>query len=319
VEAKSTQTPAGKGRVLRLGTRGSVLAMAQSRWVAAELERCWPGIGVELRPVATSGDALGDRSLGEMGGKGLFTKELEQALVAGELDVAVHSLKDVPVTMPLVAQEELVIEAIPRREDVRDVLVSLRARSLAQLPRGARVGTSSLRRRCQLLAARPDLRIEPLRGNIDTRLRRLREGQWDAVVVAMAGLRRSGLFDAGWMVPLEPQEMLPAPGQGALAVQCRREDQATRRLLAPLNDRETAVCVQAERRLVELLQGDCRSPIAALAMEEGGMLSLIGAVGGRDGDPPVLKARARAAEGEAAAMEVYGLLKQQEAESSGRE
>ena len=308
------------GSVLRLGTRGSLLALTQSRWVAAQLQRRCPDVRVELRIVTTSGDKAADQPLRDVGGKGLFTKEIEQALLAREVDLAVHSLKDVPVTMPLVAQEDLVIEAIPPREDPRDALVSLGADSIEALPAGARVGTTSLRRRCQLLAARPDLRIEPLRGNIDTRLRKLREGQFDAVVLAMAGLRRTGLFDAGYMVALEPELMLPAPGQGALALQCRRDDQATRRILAMMNDGDTARCVRAERRVVELLGGDCHSPIAALANMAGDMLVLDVAVGRRDGMPPVFRARAKAADAETAASDVHASLEAQGAVASpGRE
>ena len=279
---------------LRLGTRGSLLARTQSQWVADELMRIDCKLRVELRIFKTSGDQVTDGPLHEVGGKGLFTKELEQALLAGEIDFAVHSYKDVPVTMPLVDQSDLIVAATPKREDPRDVLATRSAPSkLADLPRGARVGTGSLRRRCQLLATRPDFIIEPVRGNIDTRLRKLRDGQYDALVLALAGLRRTGLFDPSTMTVVDTDELLPAPGQGALALQCRRRGQRTREILGSLNDPDTAASVAAERALVSLLEGDCRSPIAALATVEADTLVLRAAVGARGGDPPVVRASVR--------------------------
>lgn len=280
---------------LRLGTRGSLLARTQSMLVAHQLEREHPGLRVELRIFKTSGDQIADRPLHEFGGKGLFTKELEQALLAGEVDFAVHSFKDVPVTMPLVDPSDLVIAAVPPREDPRDVLVS-RTASIESLPPGARVGTGSLRRRCQLLALRPDLAVESVRGNIDTRLRKLRDGRYDAIVLAAAGVRRAGLFDDASMSAIDARVMLPAPGQGALALQCRRADGPTRRLLSALNHAETAACVAAERAVVAALEGDCHSPIAALATVSNGRMRLDAAVGARDGSPPVLRASAQNAE-----------------------
>jgi hydroxymethylbilane synthase len=209
---------------LRLGSRASLLALAQSNLIAAELMRLHPDLQIELIPIKTTGDRITDRPLREAGGKGLFTKELEQALLRNEIDFAVHSFKDVPITMPLVDQADLITAAVPQREDPRDVLISLSARSIQALAPGARVGTGSLRRRCQLLRARPDLTIEPIRGNIDTRLQKLRRGEFDAIVLALAGLRRSGLFDPSTMFPIDPDDLLPAPGQGALSLQCRRND-----------------------------------------------------------------------------------------------
>lgn len=279
---------------LRLGTRGSLLARTQSQLVASAVEAAHPGVRVELVTIKTTGDRIADQPLHAFGGKGLFTKELEQALLAGDVDFAVHSFKDVPVTMPLVEQSNLIIAAVPKREDARDMLVGGGAASIDHLPPGARVGTGSLRRRCQLLHARPDLIVEPIRGNIDTRLRKQREGAYDAIILAMAGVRRAGLFDAGMMAAIDAVEMVPSPGQGALALQCRRDDGRTRELLAALNDAPTATCVAAERELVLLLQGDCHSPIAALAefLPPGGQgrkkMQLRAAVGGRDGEPPVL-------------------------------
>jgi hydroxymethylbilane synthase len=278
---------------LRLGTRGSLLARTQSQLVANALEQAHPGLRVELVAVRTTGDRITDRPLHDVGGKGLFTKELEQGLLAGEIDFAVHSFKDVPVTMPLVDQTELVIAAVPRREDSRDVM-AVRDASATALPGGARVGTSSLRRRCQLLETGGGYSILPLRGNIDTRLRKLRDSEYDAIVLAMAGLLRAGLYDASFMRPLEPEMMLPAPGQGALALQCRGGDERTVALLRPLNDPDTAQCVDAERAVVAALEGDCHSPIAALAtVAENGRPSHVHlrvAVGARDGVPPVLRA-----------------------------
>jgi hydroxymethylbilane synthase len=199
---------------LRLGTRGSLLARTQSMMVADLLERANPGVRVEMRIIRTTGDVVVDRPLHDVGGKGLFTKELEQALLAGEIDFAVHSFKDVPVTMPLVDQSDLLVAAVPAREDPRDVLVSRAAKYIEDLPQGARVGTGSLRRRCQLIQLRPDLLVEPVRGNIDTRMRKMQEGQYDAVVLALAGVKRTELFDPEFMNPIAPEQMLPAAGQG---------------------------------------------------------------------------------------------------------
>jgi hydroxymethylbilane synthase len=250
---------------LRLGTRGSLLATAQSRLVIEQLRALHPHVTVELVTIKTTGDRITDRPLYEEGGKGLFTKEIEQALLDGRIDFAVHSFKDVPVTMPLVDQSRLTFAAVPAREDVRDVLVAPRSMRLEELPRGARVGTSSLRRAVQLRAIRADLEPVPIRGNIDTRLRKLRNGEYDAIVLAMAGLKRAALYDPATMSMIEVEQMLPAAGQGALVLQCRRDDVQTMRLLSPLNDPATAACVAAERRLVELLGCDCHSPVAAYA------------------------------------------------------
>lgn len=280
---------------LRLGTRGSHLAKTQSRLIASELEKKHKGLTVELIIIKTTGDQVQDRPLHEIGGKGLFTKELELALLAGEVDLAVHSFKDVPVTEPLVDQADLVIAAVPEREDPRDVLCSPVATTLANLPQGARVGTGSLRRRAQLLALRPDLNVLELRGNIDTRLRKLRDGgQYDAIILAAAGLRRGGLFNEGEMTLLEPEEMLSAPGQGALAVQCHRNNVRARELIAALDDPETERCITAERLVVAALEGDCKSPIAALARIHAQEMTLQVAVGAAGGHPPVIRAQASA-------------------------
>jgi hydroxymethylbilane synthase len=282
--------PDSSSHLLRLGTRGSLLARAQSGLVAQSLERLHPGLKVELILFRTSGDQIAERPLHEFGGKGLFTKELEQALLAGAIDFAVHSFKDVPVTMPLVDQADLVTAAVPAREDPRDVLVTADGRALLDLPRAARVGTGSLRRRSQLLDLRPDLRVDLIRGNIDTRLRKCRSGEYDAVILALAGLRRAGLFDPSTMSVINADQMLPAPGQGALSLQCRRDDPQTRDYLTALNDPVSAACVLAERELVRLLEGDCHSPIAALVEPAAEGVRFNAAVGARDGNPPVLKA-----------------------------
>jgi hydroxymethylbilane synthase len=301
-------------RQVRLGARGSMLSRMQSGLVAAELERWHPGLKVELVIVKTSGDRIQDRPLHEFGGKGLFTKELELALLAGEVDFAVHSFKDVPVTMPLVEQQDLVMAAVPVREDGRDVLASVKGWGLRDLPAGARVGTGSLRRQAQVLALRPDVRVLPIRGNVDTRLRKLREGEYDAVVLAMAGLRRSSLFDAATMTAIEPEEMLGSAGQGALALQCRKADGRMRGLLAVMNDPVTALCVGLEREIVLRLNGDCHSPIAALAEVSGERVRLRAAVAGRDGRPPVIRAEA---EGEIVAAQAVVVQVMAELEKQG--
>ena len=280
-----------ESHTLRLGTRGSLLAKTQSQLIASELEKRHKGLVVELVIIKTSGDGIQDKPLHEFGGKGLFTKELEQALINKDVDMAVHSFKDVPVTQPLVDQADLIIAAVPVREDARDVLISIGAKTLDALEDGAKIGTGSQRRRSQLLAMRSGLKIMPLRGNIDTRLRKLHDGQYDAIVLAASGLRRAAMFDEAEMVMLDPEEMLPAPGQGALALQCRRSDARTRELLAALDDPETEQCVTAERVIVAALGGDCHSPIAALGQIEAGEFVFRAAIGARGGDPPVIRAK----------------------------
>ena len=203
--------------ILKLGTRGSRLAIAQSGQVAASLSMRWPGVRIDTVVIKTTGDRLAG-PLVDAGGKGLFVKELELALIEGAVDFAVHSYKDVPVTMPLVDDSSLIIAAVPRRADARDMLVTTGGLQLSSLPKGARIGTGSLRRRCQLLEFNPSFRIEPIRGNIDTRLKKLEAGELDAVVLAAAGVHRAGLFDADRMGPIPVDALLPAPGQGALAL-----------------------------------------------------------------------------------------------------
>lgn len=281
--------------VIRLGTRGSLLARSQSAIVVAKLQRLRPDIEVQTIIIKTTGDQITDRPLYEAGGKGLFVKELEQALLVEEIDFAVHSCKDLPVTMPLVDQANLMIAAIPARLDPRDMLICRDAATIDQLSKNARVATGSLRRRCQLLARRADLRIQSVRGNIDTRIKKLRAGEFDAMVLAMAGVIRADLFDPSLMHPLSADEILPAPGQGALAMQCRRNDQATRTILESLDDMASRMAVDAERKIVAALHGDCHSPIAAWATIDGQMLHLRAVVGYRDGNPPVISAHSQAA------------------------
>lgn len=280
--------------VIRLGTRGSLLARSQSAIVAREIERLHAEIQIQTIVIKTTGDQITDRPLHEFGGKGLFVKELEQAILAGQIDFAVHSCKDLPVTMPLVDPSDLILAAIPARLDSRDLLICRQAATIGQLSPGAAVATGSLRRRCQLLARRNDLRIQAVRGNIDTRIKKLRDGEFDAVVLALAGVTRAELFDPSLMHPLSPDEILSAPGQGALALQCRRGDQITREILRRLDDPLSRIAVEAERAVVAALHGDCHSPIAALASIDGQTLGLRVVVGRRDGNPPVISARSQA-------------------------
>ncbi len=298
---------------MRLGTRGSLLARRQSQLVAQTLERLHPGLKVELVVIQTSGDRIADRPLYEAGGKGLFIRELELALLEGRIDLAVHSYKDVPVTMPLVSQEHLTIAAVPPRAEPWDVLISRAGRSLDQLPPGTRIGTGSLRRKYQILAQFPALTIEPIRGNIDTRLKKYTDGQVDALILAKAGLERAKLYDESSMTPLPPERMLPAAGQGALALQCRADDRQTLDRVAVLHDPPTQQCVEAERGVVQGLRGDCTSPIAALAQVEGTQLWLRALVAGSgpDGQARTVRGEARAdAPGNAAEAVVQSLLEQ---------
>ena len=275
--------------VLRLGTRGSLLARVQSQMVADLLEKKHPGLKVRLELFKTTGDQIADRPLHEAGGKGLFVKELEQALLDERVDFAVHSFKDVPVTMPLVEQANLIIAAVPEREDPRDVLATSDGRELSELIEGARVGTGSMRRQVQLANLRSDLRIEGIRGNIDTRLKKLRAGEFEGVVLAMSGLKRAGLFDGRTMKPLPVSQFIPAAGQGALALQCRKDDPKTIEILRALHHQPSALCVEMEREVVRKVDGDCFSPVAALATLDGKMVTLRTAIGARGGALPILR------------------------------
>ncbi len=266
------------GPPLRIATRKSQLALWQAEHVARSLREAHAGLGVDLVPMSTKGDLILDRSLAAIGGKGLFIKELEIALERGEAEIAVHSMKDVPADLP----DGFVIGAVLPRADARDALVCARAARLEDLPPGARVGTSSLRRQAQLLAARPDLRIEPLRGNLNTRLRRLDEGELDGIVLACAGLVRLG-WEARIAAHLSTRVSLPAVGQGVIGVECRADDPKTRTLLAALEHAPTRIALSAERAFSRRLGGSCQSPVAAHATLNAGGLRLEGLVAAPDG------------------------------------
>jgi hydroxymethylbilane synthase len=261
---------------LRLGTRGSKLARVQAGMVARLLQE--RGTACEIVPVKTTGDRILDRPLSDAGGKGLFTKELEEALLSGAIDLAVHSMKDVPTALP----EGLVIAAILPREDPSDVFIARKARTLAELPAGARVGTSSVRRKAQVLRLRPDLECVPLRGNVDTRLSKLEFGETDAILLAMAGLKRLGIAGRVTSI-LNPEEWLPSLAQGAVGIEIRLGDARTASLLAALNDEAASVELDCERAFQAALDGSCRTPIAGLARVDGKRLFFRGEVIAQDG------------------------------------
>jgi hydroxymethylbilane synthase len=263
---------------LTIATRESALAMWQAEHVRSRLTSCYRGTTVELLGVTTQGDRIVDRPLAAIGGKGLFIKELENALRDGRADIAVHSLKDVPMDLP----EGFVLAAISAREDPRDAFVSTRYEALSSLPDDAVVGTSSLRREAQLRERHPNLRIEPLRGNVHTRLAKLDEGRYDAIILAAAGLKRLGL-GTRIRALLDPDESLPAPGQGALAVECRADRLDLLHALAPLADRGTTLATTAERAFSRALGGSCQTPLAAYAEWEEGRLWLRALLASRDG------------------------------------
>jgi hydroxymethylbilane synthase len=271
-----TSGPAG--RKLRIATRKSQLALWQAEHVASRLRERHPGTTVELVPMTTRGDRVLDRSLAAIGGKGLFIKELETALEEGRADLAVHSMKDVPAEIP----QGFAVAALLRRADPHDALITRHGGDLQTLPPRARLGTSSLRRQAQLLAARPDLRIEGLRGNVDTRLKRLDAGELDAIVLACAGLTRLGL-ESRIGARLDFGVSLPAVGQGVIGIECRADDESTRALIASLDDRETRTAVAAERAFAARLGGSCQSPIAGFARIEGEGVMLEGLVAEPDG------------------------------------
>ena len=247
-------------QTVRIATRGSRLALWQARHIAARIRSLRPDCAIHLEVIKTQGDIILDVPLAKVGGKGLFVKEIEEALLNGSVDLAVHSMKDMPVELP----EGLVLACIPEREAVDDSLLSLRYASLAHLPYSAHVGTSSLRRQAQLLHVRPDLRISALRGNVDTRLRKLHEGEFDAIVLAAAGLKRLELH-APHMSRLGPPDFLPAVGQGALGIECRADRQDVCEILAPLEHQATRICVEAERAFLAGLHGGCQTPVAGHA------------------------------------------------------
>ncbi|SFP93947.1 hydroxymethylbilane synthase [Geopseudomonas sagittaria] len=285
-------------REIRIATRKSALALWQAEHVKARLEQAHPGLTVSLVPMVSRGDKLLDAPLAKIGGKGLFVKELETALLENEADIAVHSMKDVPMDFP----EGLGLYCICEREDPRDAFVSNTFASLDALPAGSVVGTSSLRRQAQLLARRPDLKIQFLRGNVNTRLAKLDAGEYDAIILAAAGLIRLG-FEARIRAFISAEDSLPAGGQGAVGIECRTADAEVHALLAPLHHADTSDRVSAERALNKRLNGGCQVPIACYALLEGDELWLRGLVGQPDGGL-LLRAEARAPRAQAEALGV---------------
>ena len=261
-----------------IGTRSSKLALWQADYVMECLQKKYPELHVEKKLMTTKGDKILDAPLAKIGGKGLFTKELEQDMLAGGIDIAVHSLKDMPTEVP----DGLIITAITKRCDPGDAFVSNKVASLAELPQGAVVGTSSLRRKAQLLHARPDLEVRDLRGNVNTRLKKLDAGEYDAAVLAVAGLRRLGFGDR--ITEVLPKSMiLPAVGQGALAIEAREDDAATRELVAFLNDEATVACAKAERAFLSRVEGGCQVPVGVYATPEDGGLHVEAVIASLDG------------------------------------
>jgi len=265
---------------LRIGTRGSPLALAQAELVKARLTDAFPDLAavLEIVIIKTTGDAITDRPLSEAGGKGLFTKEIDEAMLDSGIDLAVHSMKDVPTWLP----DGIALPCMLEREDPRDAFISGKASTLNDLAEGAVVGTASLRRQAQVLARRPDLKVVSFRGNVQTRLDKLAAGEVDATLLAQAGLNRLGLSDVATSV-LEPADMLPAVGQGAVGITCRDDDRKARHFLGAINHPETVARVTAERALLEVLDGSCRTPIAALADIAGDRLTLKGLIARPDG------------------------------------
>jgi hydroxymethylbilane synthase len=263
--------------VLKLGTRGSSLALWQANWTKGELERHWPGVTVELVPIKTTGDKILDVPLAKIGGKGLFTKEIDEALLDGRIDLAVHSMKDVPFQLP----EGIDFAAIPEREDPRDAFIS-NGPLLQALPAGATIGTSSLRRQTQLRHHFPSLNLVMLRGNVDTRLRKLAAGEFDGIVLAVAGVKRLGQAARITQI-LEDDVMMSAVGQGALGIVCRTGDDATRKFLNVLDHPSTHAAITAERGLLRALGGSCQVPIAGRAALDGNQLTIKGLIASLDG------------------------------------
>lgn len=263
-------------KTIRIATRRSRLALAQTRYVSTELKQRTPGLEIEEVQIETRGDQILDKPLAEVGGKGLFVSEVEAALLDGRADIAVHSMKDMPAELA----DGLVIAAMPEREDPRDVLLTMDGVEIDALEAASRVGTASLRRQCQLKAHRPDLAFKTLRGNVDTRLRKLKEGPYDGIVLALAGLRRLGL-DREWKHWVIPKHIsIPAVGQGAIGIEVRATDTPVLSLVAALDHRKTRIEVEAERALLAKLEGSCKIPVAGHAiLEDGGRLNLQGMVG----------------------------------------
>ncbi len=301
-------------RTIIIGTRGSKLALWQAEWVRSEILKLRPGTKVALNKIKTTGDKILDVPLAKVGGKGLFVKEIEEALLNGGADLAVHSMKDVPTEFP----GGLHLPVICKREDPRDAFITKKEnntwkiRSFNDLSKGATVGTSSLRRSCQLLSLRPDLKIEQLRGNLDTRLRKLDEGLFDAIILAAAGVKRLGWADRITEI-ISTEVSLPAIGQGAIGIECRADDEFINTLIASMNHEETSVCVRAERAFLKKLEGGCQVPIAAHARLVNGRLSMDGLVGSITGDR-IIKSSAK---GNTEASEAIGIALAEEILSRG--
>lgn len=275
-----------KKQKIKIGTRGSKLALWQASYLAEKLREQNPDLVIEIVTIVTTGDKILDVPLAKIGGKGLFTNEIERAILAGEVDMAVHSLKDLPTELP----SGLIIGALSKRGEVRDALVSRSGKTLAALPSGAKIGTSSLRRRAQLLAFRPDLCVSDLRGNIDTRLRKLANGDYDALILAAAGLirldRHSEITEL-----LPPDIMLPAVGQGVLAVEARADDTEILHLLQGINDRTAAITAAAERAFLQRLEGGCQVPVGVFAELVAGELNVTGIIASLDGAKVIRRSR----------------------------
>ena len=268
-----------KRNKLIIATRGSMLALWQAEWIKSQLKELDPSLEIELNKIKTTGDKILDVPLAQVGGKGLFVKEIEEAMLRGEADLAVHSMKDVPTELP----ERLHLSTITKREDPRDAFIAGKGiNSFSELPQGANVGTSSLRRICQLLNKRPDLKITQLRGNVDTRIRKLDEGEFDAIILATAGVKRLGREEK-ITEKLPVDVSLPAIGQGAVGIECRKDDEFTNTLLKSLDHYETSVCVRTERAFLKKLEGGCQVPIAAYAQLKDGKVVIEGLVGSIDG------------------------------------
>lgn len=266
-------------RKIIVGSRRSNLALTQTKWVIEQLKNAGVKNEFEIKEIVTKGDQILDVTLSKVGGKGLFVKEIEQAMFDKEIDFAVHSMKDMPAVLP----EGLVISSIPVREDYRDAFISKNNLKLAELPGGAIVGTSSLRRGAQILAVRPDLEIKWIRGNIETRLRKLNEEDYDAIILAVSGMKRVGMNESLITEYLDPEVCVPAVGQGALAIECREDDAELRKILDLINDDVTTKTVKAERTFLDLLEGGCQVPIGGHAVLEGDQLVLTTLVGTPDG------------------------------------
>ncbi|MBU5265753.1 hydroxymethylbilane synthase [Virgibacillus proomii] len=296
-------------RKIVVGSRKSNLAVTQTNWVIEQLKLAGIPNDFEVKKIVTKGDQILDVTLSKVGGKGLFVKEIEQAMYDKQIDLAVHSMKDMPALMP----EGLVISSIPVREDHRDALISKQNVRFQDLPKGAIIGTSSLRRAAQLLAARPDIKIKWIRGNIETRIRKLKEEDYDAIILAVSGLKRVGLSESLITEYLAPDICVPAVGQGALAIECREDDQELREILAKINDEPTARTVRAERTFLHLLEGGCQVPIGGYAYLEEDTIILTALVGTPDGKT-ILKEVVRGKDPETVGKEAADLLKQRGAD-----